>query len=171
MSKTKTATAAGSIIQTYYCYSSSPVGKLLLVGDDLGLSRIQFESSNIQVMPNSAWQENSKYFTKVLDQLNDYFEKTRTEFDLRLNPNGTEFQHQVWQQLQKIEYGETCSYMDIALSINNPKASRAVGMANNKNPIPIIIPCHRVIGKNGSLTGFAGGLSVKQKLIELEFNF
>lgn len=156
---------------TYYCYYSSPVGKLLLAGDDLGLSRIQFETSNNQIEPNSDWQEKSKHFSKVVSQLNGYFEKTRTKFNLKLNPKGTGFQQQVWQQLQKIEYGQTCSYLDVAQAINNPKSSLAVGMANNKNPIPIIIPCHRVIGKDGSLTGFAGGLSVKQKLLELEFSF
>jgi methylated-DNA-[protein]-cysteine S-methyltransferase len=171
MSKTKTVTAAGSLIQSYYCYYTSPVGKLLLAGDELGLSRIQFESDNQPASPESNWQKNSIQFQQTIIQLDQYFNKSRKTFNLKLNPKGTDFQQQVWSELQNIEYGQTNSYLDIAEKIGNPKASRAVGMANNKNPIPIIIPCHRVIGKNGSLVGFAGGLSVKQKLLELEFTF
>jgi methylated-DNA-[protein]-cysteine S-methyltransferase len=91
-----------------------------------------------------------------------------TEFDLKLAPEGTAFQKQIWKQLEEIPYGETCSYQDIALSINKPNACRAIGMANSLNPIPIIIPCHRVIGKNGKLTGYAGGLETKAKLLGLE---
>ncbi|MBL4661229.1 MAG: methylated-DNA--[protein]-cysteine S-methyltransferase [Alcanivoracaceae bacterium] len=151
----------------YWIYSS-PVGKLLLAGDDNGLQKIQFEI-NISVDDN--WQKNQSHFKQVIQQLDEYFAKQRTLFDLKLNPQGTDFQRQVWKQLQKIEYGKTKYYAEIANEINSPKAARAIGMANNKNPIPIIIPCHRVIGKNGSLTGFAGGLDVKQQLLSLEFSF
>jgi len=101
-------------------------------------------------------------------QLNEYFCGKRTHFDLPLLPNGTDFQLKVWDALCRIPYGETRSYRDIAEFIGNPKASRAVGGANNKNPIMIIIPCHRVIGSDGSLTGYAGGLDVKEKLLQLE---
>jgi methylated-DNA-[protein]-cysteine S-methyltransferase len=101
-------------------------------------------------------------------QLDEYFNKKRKVFDLPIILHGTEFQVNVWKALQKIPYGETRSYGEIAAKTGNPKASRAVGMANNRNPIPIIIPCHRVIGSNGSLTGYAGGLELKQQLLELE---
>lgn len=151
----------------YYIYNS-PVGKLLLAGDDSGLQRIQFE---INITIDKNWQLNKEHFKPVIKQLDEYFLKKRQIFDIKLNPQGTTFQKQVWQQLQKIEYGKTKYYAEIADEINIPKAARAIGMANNKNPIPIIIPCHRVIGKNGSLTGFAGGLDVKQQLLGLEFSF
>ena len=102
------------------------------------------------------------------EQLLDYLGGSRTTFDLPLNPNGTEFQKKVWNTLCDIPYGETRSYKQVAEAIGNNKASRAVGMANNKNPIMIIIPCHRVVGSNGSLVGYAGGLDVKEKLLLLE---
>jgi methylated-DNA-[protein]-cysteine S-methyltransferase len=101
-------------------------------------------------------------------QLDEYFNKERKIFDLPIILHGTEFQINVWKALQKIPYGETRSYGEIAALTGNPKASRAVGMANNRNPIPIIVPCHRVIGHNGSLTGYAGGLELKQQLLDLE---
>lgn len=102
------------------------------------------------------------------NQLYEYFDKKRKTFNLPLNPKGTEFMLKVYNELLKIPYGKTKCYKDIALSINNPNASRAVGMANNKNPIPIIIPCHRVIGKDGKLVGYGGGLEIKKFLLELE---
>jgi len=105
---------------------------------------------------------------KAAAQLKEYFAGKRAEFDLPLDPAGTEFQRAVWRALQTIPFGETCSYGDIALQIGNPKACRAVGMANNRNPIAIIIPCHRVIGRDGSLTGYGGGLDIKQYLLDLE---
>lgn len=101
-------------------------------------------------------------------QLKEYFEGNRVKFDLPLDARGTEFQKKVWNELLRIPYGETKSYKDIAVAIGNEKACRAIGMANNKNPIPIIIPCHRVIGSNGKLVGYAGGLNVKEKLLNIE---
>jgi methylated-DNA-[protein]-cysteine S-methyltransferase len=101
-------------------------------------------------------------------QLQNYFEGKRRSFTLPLELKGTEFMLSVWKELQNIPYGETCSYKDIAERIGNPKACRAVGLANNKNPIPIFIPCHRVIGANGKLVGFAGGLEMKEQLLDLE---
>ena len=151
-----------------YCIYKSPIGQLLLAGDSDGLQRIQFECS-IQIDKN--WQESHESFKEVIQQLEEYFNQEREEFDLKLNPQGTEFQKQVWKRLEKIPFGETKYYGQIAEEVGNPKASRAIGMANNKNPIPIIIPCHRVIGKDGSLTGFASGLDVKQQLLSLEFEF
>jgi len=108
---------------------------------------------------------------KAGEQLKEYFEGKRTDFDLPLLLKGTDFQKSVWKALLNIPFGETRSYKDIAVSISNPDASRAVGMANNRNPIAIIIPCHRVIGKNNNLTGYAGGLEKKQHLLELEKRF
>lgn len=105
---------------------------------------------------------------KCFKQLKEYFEGSRIKFDLPLDIKGTEFQKKVWNELLKIPYGEVKSYKDIAASIGNEKACRAIGMANNKNPIPIIIPCHRVIGSNGKLVGYAGGLNVKEKLLNIE---
>jgi len=163
MIKTKAEIVAGSIL-SYRIYES-PVGKLLLAGDVNGLQRIQFER-NIEVDKN--WQESQEVFNQTTQQLDEYFAKTRKTFDLKLNPQGTTFQKQVWKRLEKIPFGQTKTYGQIAQEIGNSKASRAIGMANSKNPIPIIIPCHRVIGKNGSLTGFAGGLDVKQQLLSLE---
>ncbi|MBU3181712.1 methylated-DNA--[protein]-cysteine S-methyltransferase [Clostridium psychrophilum] len=110
----------------------------------------------------------TKLLKKANQQLQEYLKGERKIFDLPLEPNGTEFQQKVWNSLQKIPYGETNSYKDIAKSIGNIKACRAVGMANNKNPILIFIPCHRVIGSNGKLVGYAGGLNVKEKLLQIE---
>ena len=100
--------------------------------------------------------------------MNEYFNKEREQFELPLSPQGTEFQLKVWSALREIPYGETCSYKDIAIKLGNEKASRAVGMANNRNPIAIFVPCHRVIGANGKLVGYAGGLDIKEKLLEME---
>ena len=105
---------------------------------------------------------------KAFTQLEEYFEGKRKCFELPLNPKGTEFQKKVWKALCDIPYGETRSYKDVAIAINNPKGPRAVGMANNKNPIMIVIPCHRVVGSNGSLVGYAGGLHIKEKLLSIE---
>lgn len=105
---------------------------------------------------------------KAKGELEEYFFGERRKFDLPLNPKGTEFQKKVWNALQAIPYGETRTYEEIAIQIGNPKTTRAVGMANHNNPIGIIIPCHRVIGKNGKLTGYAGGLDKKEKLLKLE---
>ena len=101
-------------------------------------------------------------------QLSQYFDGRRKKFDLKLSYHGTEFQIKVWKALEKIPYGETCTYKDIAESVGIPKGCRAVGMANNRNPIVIVVPCHRVIGMNGSLTGYAGGLEMKEYLLDLE---
>ncbi|MBL4561149.1 MAG: methylated-DNA--[protein]-cysteine S-methyltransferase [Labilibaculum sp.] len=114
------------------------------------------------------WSKEPIKLKPVADQLISYFNKERTTFEVKLSPEGTAFQQQIWNQLSEIPYGQTRSYQDIALAINKPSACRAIGMANSKNPIPIIIPCHRVIGKNGKLTGYAGGLETKAKLLEIE---
>lgn len=105
---------------------------------------------------------------EAIKQLNEYFQGKEKSFELPLAPAGTEFQKNVWNALLKIPYGDTCSYSDIAKAIGNPKGCRAIGLANGRNPIPIIIPCHRVIGKNGSLVGYTGGLDIKIKLLSIE---
>lgn len=112
--------------------------------------------------------EETDLIKECFKQLKEYFEGSRREFDLPIEMNGTQFQKKVWKELLKIPYGETRSYKDIAISIGNEKACRAIGMANNKNHIPIIIPCHRVIGSNGKLVGYAGGIDIKEKLLNIE---
>ena len=113
-------------------------------------------------------QSDTPTLRKAAQELSEYFAGNRKEFDIPLNPKGTDFQKSVWNALCTIPYGKTMSYGQVAAQIGNPKASRAVGMANNKNPIPILIPCHRVIGANGKLVGYGGGIWMKQKLLELE---
>lgn len=152
----------------YYDILPSPIGKLLLVANDIGLKQILFEDENQLEKIKDDWVKDSSKLKPVTDQLVAYFNKERTTFDVKLSPDGTAFQKQIWEQLLEIPYGETCSYLNIALRINKPSACRAIGMANSKNPIPIIIPCHRVIGKNGKLTGYAGGLKNKAKLLKIE---
>ena len=151
-----------------YYYYQSPIGKLLLIGTDGVLEALHFPNSLEQVYISEDWQYDEACFKKVLRQLAEYFAGNRQEFDLQMAPKGTAFQKRVWQELQKIPFGQTASYGEIAQRVGNSKASRAVGMANGKNPIPIIVPCHRVIGKDGSLTGFGGGLDVKKQLLNLE---
>lgn len=152
----------------HYCYYDSPIGRMLLVGMDGVLAELHFPQSTEHLQIPAEWQEDKTPFAETLLQLRQYFTGKRREFDLPIAPQGTPFQKRVWQELLKIPYGETASYGMIAQRIGNPKACRAVGMANRKNPIPIIIPCHRIIGKDGSLTGFGGGLPVKKHLLDLE---
>ena len=151
----------------YYCYFESPLGKLLLTGKKL-LESLHFPSGKTKVEPEKDWIYEKGLFLEAIDQLGAYFKGELKGFDLKLNVQGTNFQKLVWQELVKIPYGETISYGELAKRIGNPNASRAVGMANGRNPISIIIPCHMVIGKNGSLTGFGGGLEVKRILLDME---
>lgn len=152
----------------FYDILSSPIGNLLMVANENGLNKILFEDENQLNKIDDTWINDTDRLKEVSNQLKAYFANELTEFDLKLAPEGTAFQKQIWKQLEEIPYGETCSYQDIALTINKPNACRAIGMANSLNPIPIIIPCHRVIGKNGKLTGYAGGLETKAKLLGLE---
>lgn len=151
-----------------YTRIDSPVGKLLLAADAQGLRQVSFESSKRATPVQSQWKEDNAPFAEVIRQLQGYFSGELKGFDLPLAPEGTEFQLRVWNSLRTIPYGETISYAELAQKIGNPQAVRAVGLANGCNPIPIIIPCHRVIGSDGSLTGFGGGLANKQKLLALE---
>lgn len=143
----------------------TPVGKIWIAETDNKISHISFfELQDCEIVEN-------EIIKKCYGQLCEYFEGKRKTFDLPLYISGTEFQMKVWKALQDIGYARTASYGDIAKIVGNPKASRAIGMANNRNKIPIIIPCHRIIGSNGDLTGYAGGLSIKKYLLDLEQRF
>jgi methylated-DNA-[protein]-cysteine S-methyltransferase len=152
----------------YYCYLDTPIGELLLAGDDDALSLVSFPEGSMRRDPAPDWIYNEKPFVAARRQLTEYFAGERREFDLPLKLSGTEFQMSVLEALQQIPYGETTSYADIAERVGRPKAVRAVGAANGRNPIPIIVPCHRVIGSHGELTGFGGGLDTKEALLRLE---
>jgi methylated-DNA-[protein]-cysteine S-methyltransferase len=152
----------------FYTTFESPVGPLLLAGETSGLRLVSFESSKHAAPPQADWKQDKAPFAEVIRQLQAYFRRELREFDLPIVMEGTEFQRRVWNALREIPYGETISYFQLAERIGNPKAVRAVGLANGSNPIPIIVPCHRVIGSDGSLTGFGGGLSTKKILLELE---
>lgn len=151
-----------------YRYVPSPLGDLLLAGDDTGLKILGFPSGKGNVEPEPDWQLDSQCFIEAQQQLNEYFAGERQHFDLQIAPSGTDFQLQVLDALLEIPCGETRSYRDIAKRIGRPNAVRAVGAANGRNPLPIIIPCHRVIGADGSLTGFGGGIEAKTWLLKLE---
>jgi methylated-DNA-[protein]-cysteine S-methyltransferase len=146
-----------------YSEIDSPIGRLLLVGEPGCLRVLSFGGQ-----PKEAWHQDTAAFRPVIEQLAAYFAGELREFTLALDPDGTPFQTRVWAELERIPYGETISYGQLAQRIGNPKASRAVGLANGSNPIPIIVPCHRVIGSNGKLTGYGGGLPIKERLLALE---
>lgn len=152
----------------YYCYFDTPIGELLLAGEDDALSLVSFPEGSMRRDPEPDWIYNEKPFVAARQQLAEYFAGERREFDLPLKLSGTEFQMSVLDALQQIPYGETSSYAEIAERVGRPKAVRAVGAANGRNPIPIIVPCHRVIGSHGELTGFGGGLDTKEALLRLE---
>ena len=147
-------------------YTESPIGTLRLVADETSLKRIEFQGQH------SIGQHETQGWNPVLEscakQLDQYFNHKRRSFELPLSADGTPFQQSVWLALEEIPFGELRSYSDIARHIDREKAVRAVGAANGKNPIPIVVPCHRVIGSDGSLTGFAGGLAAKETLLKLE---
>ena len=152
------------------CYATlpSPIGALILAKDDNGLREIRFVAGRHPTQPNSEWQEDPASLQEPIRQLRAYFAGELETFTLPLAPRGTAFQLKIWKLLCDIPYGETISYGELARRASNPNASRAVGLANGANPIPIIIPCHRVIGSNGKLTGYGGGLPIKEKLLALE---
>ena len=138
----------------------------MLAADDQGLRQIDFAKPTTKPQPD--WREDRAPLRETIRQLKAYFAGDLEDFDLPLAPMGTPFQQSVWKRLCDIPYGKTISYGELARRVGNPKASRAVGLANGSNPIPIIIPCHRVIGSNGKLTGYGGGLPIKEKLLSLE---
>jgi len=146
----------------------SPLGPLALVAGETGLREIQFMNDHHSAHAEPEWRAHAAALKEPIRQLRAYFAGELEEFDLALAPQGTPFQQKVWSNIRKIPYGETTTYGEVARRIGNPNASRAVGLANGSNPIPIIIPCHRVIGANGKLTGYGGGLPIKEKLLALE---
>ena len=152
----------------HYRSIESPVGPLLLVGDEGGLRFVLFSKGGRPASPQPDWAPDRGLLAEPVRQLAEYFKGKLRAFDVRVAPVGTAFQRAVWLQLQAIPYGETVSYGELARRLGNPKAVRAVGLANGSNPISIIIPCHRVIGSNGSLVGYGGGLPTKQALLALE---
>lgn len=151
-----------------YCYFDSPIGRLLLAGNKHHLTLLGFPKGSLSYKPHQDWEYNSQCFTHWITQLSEYFDGKRQTFDLPYEVEGTEFQKRVLNCVAKVPYATTRTYGDIAKEINHAKAARAVGMANAKNRLPIIIPCHRIIGKNGNMTGFGGGIEVKQFLLRLE---
>ena len=151
-----------------YRVVDSPVGPLTLAGVDSALSHLRMEAQLHPPRGVDEWERDDDAFGDVAEQLDAYFAGDLTTFDVRLDLHGTEFQRAVWALLLEIPYGETRSYGELAIRLGNPGASRAVGLANGRNPVGIIVPCHRVIGADGSLTGYGGGLPRKRRLLELE---
>ena len=149
---------------TYWTTTDGPVGRLLLTSDGHALTRVLFDAE-----PEPGWSaQPCDVLDRAVAQLQEYFAGERTEFDLPLQPDGTPFQLRVWEALRTIPYAETISYRQLAILVGNPSASRAVGLANGRNPISLVVPCHRVIGADGSLTGYGGGLDRKRTLLDLE---
>lgn len=157
-----------NLSENVYTILSSKLGDVTIQANNDGLLGIWFETYTTK--PQELGREDRKHnvLAEACKQLTEYFEGSRKTFDVPLAAKGTDFQKQVWQALTQIPFGETWSYQDLANTIGNPKAVRAVGLANGKNPISVIVPCHRVIGKSGKLTGYAGGLERKEALLKLE---
>lgn len=152
----------------HWCRMPSAIGELILIEENGALTEIGFTTGKRPSQPPTDGDEDGAPLLAVVRQLDEYFSGKRKRFDLKLAPHGTPFQQDVWRALLEIPFGEVVSYSDIANAISRPNAVRAVGLANGSNPIPIVIPCHRVIGKDGSLTGYGGGLPIKQWLLTLE---
>lgn len=157
---------------TRYTRFPSPLCDIILVGDERGLQTIHLDmgDSGRDFQPSQDWERDDDFFTEPRTQILEYLHGERTVFDLALNPAGTDFRRSVWDILCTIPYGEVRTYGDIARQLGNPGLSRAVGAANGANPLPLVVPCHRVIGAGGKLTGFAFGLSAKEWLLRLETN-
>ena len=157
-------------MQRYYTKLDSPVGTLTLIASSQYLEALLWEGDNPKRVPtpNLELNPNHPILKRAQKQLNEYFAKRRSQFDIPYQFTGTDFQNKVWKELSRIPYGEKRSYSEIARRVKSPHACRAVGMANGRNPISIIVPCHRVIGASGDLTGFAAGLKIKKFLLDLE---
>ena len=163
------STTTEMITETTWTMIDSPIGPLLVTAADGAITRLWMSEQRHQAtQPDPSWVRDDDAFADVATQLAAYFAGDRTTFDVELAPTGTPFQLEVWAALQTIPYGTTCSYGELAAEIGRPGASRAVGLANGRNPISIIVPCHRVIGSTGTLTGYGGGLERKQWLLDLE---
>ena len=146
----------------------SPFGPVCLVGTESGLIRVDFQGGDRPVQLVPAWQEDTSLLDGAQRQLREYFQGQRQSFTLPLAPPGTPFQQRVWQELQHIPYGTTLTYRELAQRLGMPQAARAVGQANGRNPLAIVIPCHRLIGSDGHLRGYAGGVAIKQRLLQHE---
>lgn len=155
-------------MKVYYTHVASPVGPFFVAGTDQHLMCTGFSTGYQQRSPKADWTCDPAPLSYAIEPISDYFEGSAEKFQIPLSLEGPPFYLRVWNALQAIPFGETCSYGEIAASVRNPKASRAVGAANRANYFPIIIPCHRVVGANGQLTGFGGGLDTKARLLELE---
>ncbi|WP_293387232.1 methylated-DNA--[protein]-cysteine S-methyltransferase [Nevskia sp.] len=155
-------------LTTIYCLTPSPIGELLLIGNGRALQALYMEPHDRWLGQRPDWRRDEAPFKAVIAQLHEYFERKRTVFDLPLAPVGTAFQQRVWTALLEIPFGVTTRYGELATRLGDAKASRAVGLANGRNPISIIVPCHRVIGANGNLTGYGGGLERKEWLLSHE---
>ncbi len=153
---------------TCYQWIESPTGRLLLVADECGLRAVSFAEGRTPPQVSPDWKKDPALLREPVRQLRAFFAGELQRFDLPLKPEGTEFQLRVWNALLEIPYGETTSYGELARRLGNPAASRAVGLANGSNPIAIVIPCHRVIGSTGKLTGYGGGLENKRWLLDFE---
>jgi methylated-DNA-[protein]-cysteine S-methyltransferase len=151
-----------------YAFEDSPIGSLLLVGNDQALHGLYMQDGRKPKRIDSGWERSTTCLADAKAQLREYFAGERVAFDLALVMEGTPFERRVWSALTEIPYGETCSYGELARTLGQPTAARAVGLANGRNPIAVIVPCHRVIGANGTLTGYGGGLERKRILLELE---
>jgi methylated-DNA-[protein]-cysteine S-methyltransferase len=151
-----------------YTTVPSPIGELLLVGDGAALHGLYMQEGERPSAVDPSWRRDDEAFADVRAQLAEYFDGRRTRFDLPLVLEGTPFQRRVWRELLEVPYGETTSYGELARRIGRPDASRAVGLANGRNPIAVIVPCHRVIGSSGALTGYGGGIERKRLLLDLE---
>ena len=151
-----------------YTTFDSPVGELLAVGDERSLTKLHMQDSRRPTRVGADWERDDGRFAGLREQLGEYFAGERREFDLELELRGSEFERRVWNALREIPYGETRAYGQIATAIGAPGRARAVGAANGRNPIAVVVPCHRVIGADGSLTGYAGGLQRKRLLLDLE---
>lgn len=152
----------------YYSYTQSPQGDVLVARTEAGLTRISFQAGTKAVSPEESWVEEPSLLRGANEQLHAYFYGELETFDLPLAPEGTDFQRRVWDALCTIPCGETASYADVAARLGQSTATRAVASANARNPLPIVIPCHRVIGSDGKLRGYAGGLEIKAALLALE---
>ena len=154
----------------YYTRFSSEFCEIILAGDERGLKHLHLNTGkgkrNFTI--NKNWVENAEFFSDIVKQIKEYFSGKRKIFNIKLNPEGTDYQKKIWNEVLKVKFGETASYGEIAERAGNKKASRAVGTANSKNPLPLIVPCHRIIGSDGRLTGFAHGLEMKKKLLDFE---
>lgn len=153
---------------THFATTNSPIGELLVLGDRESVHKLLMNGDGDFDDRKDDLTQDQQAFARTIDQLSEYFAGDRDSFDLPLEPEGTEFQRAVWNALAEIPFGETRSYGEIAAAVGRPKAARAVGMANNRNPIAVIVPCHRVIGSGGALVGYAGGLERKTWLLDHE---